>query len=265
MIHHQRSFSQPLWNGSLQVGGTILLHAEQGMGDALQFIRYAPLVKKRVSQVLVECQPPLLPLLASCPGIDRLIAQGSALPSFDVHAPLMSLPRILGTTVATIPADIPYLFPDPKLIEHWRCVLAPIQAFKIGIAWRARQPRIGRSTPLAHFASLARLEGIRLFSLQKGPGAEELPEFAKRFPMTDFGSEFDQASGAFMDTAAVMKHLDLVVTVDTAVGHCAGALGVPVWVALPFCPDCRWLAGRDDSSVVSYHASVPAEALGGLG
>ena len=101
--------------------------------------------------------------------------------------------------------------------------------------------------PLAQFASLARLEGIRLFSLQKGPGVEELPEFVKRFPMTDFGNEFDRASGPFMDTAAVMKHLDLVVTVDTAVGHCAGALGVPVWVTMPFCPDWRWLAGRDDS------------------
>ncbi len=246
LISSKRSFSQPLWDGSSLAGRTILLHAEQGLGDTIQFIRYAPLVKRRGGTVVLECQPALLPLLQSCAGVDRLLAQGSSLPPFDVHAPLLSLPGILETTLSTIPAEAPYLFADANLDEHWRQELSHLQGFKIGIAWQGNpihKKDKQRSIPLSVFEPLARLEGVRLFSLQKGTGSEELAQNAGRIPITDLGSRLE----TFMDTAAVLKNLDLVVACDTAVVHLAGALGIPVWVALPFAPDCRWLLDRDDS------------------
>ena len=132
----KRSFSQPLWDGSSLAGRTILLHAEQGLGDTIQFIRYAPLVKSSGGTVILECQPALLRLLQSCAGVDRLLAKGSSLPHFDVHAPLLSLPGILETTLSTIPAEVPYLFADANLVEHWRQELSHMRGFKIGIAWQ---------------------------------------------------------------------------------------------------------------------------------
>ena len=153
LLSSKRSFSQPLWDGSSLAGRTILLHAEQGLGDTIQFIRYAPLVKRRGGTVILECQPALLRLLQSCAGVDRLLAQGSSLPHFDVHAPLLSLPGILGTTLSTIPAEVPYLFADANLVEHWRQelsrgvnseperqrgkeALAGARVLKVGIAWQ---------------------------------------------------------------------------------------------------------------------------------
>ncbi len=246
----KRSFSQPLWDGSSLAGRTILLHAEQGLGDTIQFVRYAPLVKRRGGTVILECQSALLRLLQSCAGVDRLLAKGSSLPHFDVHAPLLSLPGILGTTLSTIPAEVPYLFDDANLVEHWRQELSHLRGFKIGIAWqgslRYKADR-QRSCRRAVFAPLARLEGVHLISLQKGTGAEQLVDDANPFSVTDLGSDFDEVSGPFMDTAAVMQQLNLVVSVDTAVAHCAGALGVPVWVALPFAPHWTWMLQREDS------------------
>ncbi len=244
------SFSQPRWDGSFLPDDTILLHVEQGLGDTLQFIRFAPLVKERVGKVVVACQRALVRILARCPGIDLVITQGDPLPHFDVRAPLLSVPGILKTSLATLPATVPYLFADPDLVERWRQDLEQSPGFKIGIAWQGnpkyRADRF-RSIPLEQFAPLARLEGVRLLSLQKGPGTEQLAALAGRFPVTDLGSKLDEASGPFMDTAAVLKCLDLVVTSDTALAHLAGALGVPVWVALPFIPDWRWLMHREDS------------------
>jgi ADP-heptose:LPS heptosyltransferase len=243
-------FRQPLWDGFPLQGRTILVYTEQGLGDALQFIRYAALVKGRGGQVLVACPASLVPLLASCPGIDRLIPQNGPLPHFDTHAPLLSLPGIFGTSLATVPANVPYLFADDVLIDHWRQELNQTSTFKIGIAWQGspsyRRDRF-RSIPLAHFAALTRSQGVHLLSLQKGPGTEQIQEVAGRFPVPDLGSRLDETAGAFMDTAAVMKNLELVITSDTAVAHLAGALGVPVWVALPFAPDFRWLQHREDS------------------
>jgi predicted O-linked N-acetylglucosamine transferase (SPINDLY family) len=242
-----QSFAQPRWDGAPLAGKTILLHAEQGLGDSLQFIRYAPLVKAKGGPVLVECPEPLLQILASCPGIDRLVAQG--LPwqeAFDVQAPLLDLPGIFRTSLATIPAQVPYLFADASQVERWRQEVGLDNAFKIGITWqgnpkhhRDRQ----RSMPLSHFTRLAQLPGVRLFSLQKGTGAEQLDTFAAACGVCDLGRSLN----TFMDTAAVLMSLDLVVTADTAVAHLAGALGVPVWLALPFAPDWRWLLDRNDS------------------
>jgi Flp pilus assembly protein TadD len=246
----RRPFPQPQWDGSPLAGRTVLLHAEQGLGDTLQFIRYAALVKQRGGTVLFECPPGLHALLANCPGIDRLLVRGGPLPPFDVHIPLLSLPAALQTTLATVPAPIPYLRPAAALVEQWQRELEPVSAFKVGIVWRG-SPRYRadrqRSIPLAHFAPLARVEGVHLFSLQKGPGTEELSQAAEQVAVTDLGGRLDETTGAFMDTAAVMHSLDLVVTADTAAGHLAGAMGVPVWIALPFSPDWRWQLGREDS------------------
>jgi FkbM family methyltransferase len=240
------SYPQPPWDGSPLAGRTILLYTEQGLGDTIQFIRYAPLVQQRGGRVIVACQKPLARLLARCPGIDQLVTKGEALPPFEVHAPLLSLPRLFGTTLASIPAEVPYLRADEALVAQWCRELAPIRAFKVGIAWQGSLKHRGdrhRSFRLAQLAPLARLAGVRLFSLQKGPGTEQLREVADRFDVTDLGSRLDD----FLDTAAVMRNLDLVITADSAPAHLAGALGVPVWVALPYASDWRWLLGREDS------------------
>jgi tetratricopeptide (TPR) repeat protein len=243
-----RHIDRPRWDGSSLEGRTILLHPEQGLGDTLQFIRYAPMVKERGGTVLFECQPPLMRLLEGAGGIDQLIARGAPLPPFDVQAPLMSLPRLFGTTLATIPADIPYLSACPTLVMQWRKELPP--GFKIGIAWQGNPGHAGdrrRSVPLRYFECLAHLDGVRLISLQKGPGTEQLPQGignpSQAFSVLNLHDRLE----TFADTAAVMMNLDLIVTVDTAVAHLAGALGVPAWVLLPFAPDWRWLLERSDS------------------
>jgi tetratricopeptide (TPR) repeat protein len=241
-----RDFRQPLWDGRPLEGSTILLHAEQGLGDTIQFVRYAALVQQRGGSVIVECPRPLASLLKSCAGIDRLVARGDPLPAFDVQAPLLSLPGIFQTTLDNLPATIPYLFADADLVQRWRQELACLAGLKIGIAWRGSPAHVNdraRSLPLRCFESLARLPGVHLLSLQKGPGVEELQELPSHFPVVELGGRLND----FADTAALLMNLDLLITCDTAVAHLAGALGAPVWVALPLVPDWRWLLDRDDS------------------
>jgi tetratricopeptide (TPR) repeat protein len=241
-------FPQPRWDGASLHGQTILLWAEQGLGDTLQFVRYAPLVQARGGCVLVACQPALVPLLSRCPGIDQLLSQGSPLPPFDAWAPLLSLPGLLQTTLATVPRTVPYLFPDPERVQYWRQELHPLEGFKIGIVWQGNsrhQNDKQRSIPLAQFEPLARVERVQLISLQKGAGREQLEAVAERFPVIDLGQRLDGDSLA--DAAAAMQNLDLLIACDTALAHLAGALGVPVWLALPFAPDWRWLLEREDS------------------
>ncbi|HKM52890.1 MAG TPA: tetratricopeptide repeat protein [Isosphaeraceae bacterium] len=243
-------FAQPPWDGQALAGKTILLHAEQGLGDTIQFIRFAPLVQRRGGRVLVVCQRPLAQLLSGCAGIDELVAEGDPLPRFDVHAALMGLPRIFGTTLADVPAVVPYLDADAAWVAHWRRELGPIPEFKVGIVWQGN-PQYSldrlRSFRLAEFAPLARLAGVRLFSLQRGPGTEQLHEPGDRFPVVDLGGRIRATAGVFVDEAAVMMSLDLVISSDTAIAHLAGAMGRPTWVVLPFAPDWRWLLDRDDS------------------
>jgi tetratricopeptide (TPR) repeat protein len=244
-----RTFAQPLWDGSDLAGQTIVLYAEQGFGDTLLFIRYAPLVKQRGGTVIVECQPQLTRLLGSLGGIDFLLSSGDPLPRMDMQAPLGSLPAIFNTTLSTIPAAVPYLFADQALVEHWRKRLMLLGGFKVGIAWQGNPAYAAdrqRSIPLKYFAPLAAVEGVQLISLQKWQGADQLETIASMFPVVELGA-IDEASGAFMDTAAIMRNLDLVVCSDSAVAHLAGALGVPVWLALPVIPDWRWLLKREDS------------------
>ena len=247
-----RHFPQPLWDGGSLAGKTILLHAEQGFGDTIQFVRDAPHRQAAAAERSSwNARQPLLGLLEGCPGIDQLVGQGMIFPAFDVHAPLLSVPGILKTSLETIPAKMPYLFAKPALVEQWRKRLSELDGFKIGIAWQG-EPEVSVaivSVPfrLRYFAPLAEVPGVRLISLQKGPGVEQLAEVRDLFPVTDLGDELDEQSGPFMDTAAVMMNLDLVIAADTAIAHLAGALGVPVWVALPLVPDWRWLLDCSDS------------------
>jgi tetratricopeptide (TPR) repeat protein len=239
----------PFWDGGQLAGKTILLYAEQGLGDALQFIRYATLVKARGARVYVASPRPLATLLATCPGVDRVLVEDEAVPpEVQLQALLPSLPGIFGTTLETIPVDIPYLSADPARVARVREEVAFFEGFKIGIVWQgslANRRERGRSLPLAEFAPLARLKGVHLFSLQVGPGREQLTAVAGQFPIIDLGGRPDLAS--LDDTAAVAKNLDLVISIDTAMAHLAGALGVPVWVPLLVAPNWRWLLQREDS------------------
>jgi tetratricopeptide (TPR) repeat protein len=237
------------WDGSSLDGRSILLHAEQGMGDAMQFIRFAPQVKQRGGHVVVACPARLIPLLSRCAGIDQLVDYRALTVKCDVEAPLLSIPGKLGTTLDTTPAEVPYLFGDPALEEKWRRELSRLPGFKIGIAWQGNrdhpEDRL-RSVPLSQFAPLAR-DGVHLISLQMGTGREQIDDLAGRFRVEELSPREDESSWTFLDDAAVMKSLDLVITVDTAVAHLAGGLGVPAWVALAFAPDWRWLLDREDS------------------
>ena len=253
----QRNFTQPRWQGEPLAGKTILLHAEQGMGDTVQFIRFAARVKQQGGTVLFESQPALLPILGGVTGVDQLLPRGRPLPMFDVQAPLLSLPGIFHTTLDTIPADMPYLRANPDRVQYWQKELACIPecnppgvqasaAFKVGIAWQGNPKNkddSNRSLPLNQFETLARLTEVSLLSLQVGPGSEQVA--AAPFPIVDLGQRFDPHS--LEDLAAVLMNLDLVVTVDSVVAHVAGALGVPVWVLLRFSADWRWLLERADS------------------
>jgi tetratricopeptide (TPR) repeat protein len=234
-----RNYPQPLWDGTILESKTIFLYAEQGLGDTIQFIRFAGLVKQRGGHVLVECQAPLVRLLGDVAGVYQVLAPGQPLPPFDVHLPLMSLPGILKTTLATVPSNVPYLTAEPALVDYWRDELKPIEGFKIGIVWQGSPTQLEdrqRSVPLAQFAPLAAVPGVRLLSLQVGPGSEQLAHAS--FPVTDLGSRFDPNS--LHDLAAVLANLDLVVTVCTSVAHLAGALAVSAWVALKVVPFWCW-------------------------
>jgi hypothetical protein len=238
------------WTGQPLAGRSLLLVSEQGMGDTIQFARFGRVLKERGARVVLACPATLVQLLAPQSGWDELFILGSAeeLPRTDYYLPLLSVPGVLGTNTATIPCDVPYLSADAALTEHWRRELAAIDGFKIGIVWQGARDYLSdrwRSIPLAQFAPLARVPGVRLISLQKGFGSEQIATVD--FPLIDLGPRLDQDAGAFMDTAAVIRNLELVVAPDTGIAHLAGALGAPVWLALQLSPNWRWLLGRDDS------------------
>jgi tetratricopeptide (TPR) repeat protein len=240
----------PRWAGQPLTGRSLLLLAEQGLGDTLHFIRYARTLKEQGARIVLACQPALGRLLESHPDVDELFLLGSAaeLPRCDFCLPLLSAPGTFGTDASTIPCDVPYVTADPELRAKWRAELAGIDGFKIGIVWQGSRDYPSdrlRSIPLCHFAPLARLPGVRLISLQKGFGSEQISTVD--FPVLDLSDRLDHVAGPFMDAAAVIGSVDLVVTPDTAIGHLAGALGAPVWLALQFSPNWRWLRKRDDS------------------
>jgi tetratricopeptide (TPR) repeat protein len=243
-----RDFSQPEWDGRAIPGKRLLVHAEQGAGDTIQFLRYAALAKARGPRVIVECQANLRRLLARSPGIDLLFGRGEPLPYFDFHAPLMSLPRILRTEPTSIPATMRYVIADPADIEVRRQQLAALPHPRVGILWQGNlqnKSLRGLSTELLLWSAILQHKDVSFVSLQTDPGRSHL---------TDLDPDvrpFDPFAGApprdFADTAAIVADLDLVISIDTAVAHLAGAMGRPVWILLPFAADWRWGRGGDSS------------------
>ena len=236
-----------MWDGFDIKGRSILLHAEQGFGDTIQFVRYAPLVAKRAGKVILECPGELTPLLRSVEGLSQIIVKGESLPDFDVHCPLLRLPLIFDTTLESVPAQIPYLGVDHLLIDKWRNKIQDDNSkLKIGLTWAGRPEQKNdrnRSFCFATFLPLAQLEGITFYSLQKGEAAKQARDAPESMKLVDYTEEIND----FSDTAAFMENLDLVICVDTAVAHLAGALGKPVWTLLTFVPAWQWLLNREDS------------------
>ncbi len=244
----RRNYSAPLWLGREDVSGrTVLLHAEQGFGDTLQFCRYAPLLAARGANVILVVPPPLTELLASLPGIVRVLSQGDPVPQTDFQCPLMSLPFALGTRLETIPAQVPYLTADPARAARWRERLGKLGGLKIGVVW-AGQPGADRlderrSISLERMLGLRSVDGVTLVSVQKGDAANQARALGINAGLIDWTDELSD----FADTAALVTELDLVITVDTSIVHLAGSLAKPVWVLNRFDRCWRWLRNRDDS------------------
>ena len=243
----RRRLGRPHWQGEDIAGCSMLLYSEQGLGDMIQFARFAPLVAARGARVILECPAPLARLFRSLPGIAHVIARGESIPPYDVCCPLMSLAHRLDVTLDSLPASVPYLQAPTQVTERWNALAegsGPL--LRVGLAW-AGNPQFGadarRSVPLAELAPLAELPGIELWSLQKGHATGEAEQELRGIRMVDRTAELED----FADTAALMAHLDLVISVDTAVAHLAGALGRPVWLLNRFDSDWRWLLERDDS------------------
>jgi tetratricopeptide (TPR) repeat protein len=242
----RRSFSAPLWLGEGALNGkTILLHAEQGFGDTLQFVRYAPLVAERGAKVVVEVQRELVRLLSGMSGIDAVIARGEALPSFDLHCPLLSLPLAFRTEMTTIPAPMPYIRATDDDVHGWRAVL-PQGRPRVGVVWSgdpSHDNDVNRSIRLKVLAPLFDVPGIDFVSLQHKVRGED------QAALTDFPnlSRCERTFRDFADTAAVVTSLDAVISIDSAVAHLAGAMGKPLLILLPLGADFRWLRERTDS------------------
>jgi hypothetical protein len=246
-------FSERRWNGEEDLRGKrILLWSERGLGDTLQFSRYAPLVRDMGADVTMEVQTPLKALLEKqFPGV-RVIGRDERVPELDYQCPLLGAAGALGTEPDTIPADVPYLAADPAAVERWSSRLPASDALRVGIVWQGnpdaeRNWASGRSWPLDALEPLSRQRGVCLISLQTGQGAEQIASASFADRIVSFGDELDAGPHAFLDTAAILMNLDLLVTCDTSVAHLAGALGVPVWVALHTTSEWRWLLDRDDS------------------
>jgi hypothetical protein len=237
-----REFKRPMWDGSDPSGRTILIHTEQGYGDTFQFLRYVPMLADRGAKVIIECNHSLVKLISRVRGVSKVVAAGLALPDFDLHTPLLSLPRDFATTLETIPADVPYLSPEPERIEAWRTRLKG-EGFKVGLVWAGNaKPDAARTVPAALLTKLAGIPNVRFYGLQKRSAPTYQPAPAE-LELTDL----DEGLTDFHETAAAMMNLDLILTIDTAAAHLAGALARPTWTLLPWSPDWRWMLDREDS------------------
>jgi hypothetical protein len=235
----------PAWLGEVDIAGkTLFVYADQGVGDTIQFSRYAKLAEERGAHVIFALPPQLRELFTGLSATIRIVAPGEPTGGFDYHCALMSLPLAFRTTLADVPTTVPYLFADPLRVAKWRQRIGA-RGFKVGIVWQGSRNRIdvGRSVPPEMFERLATIPGVRLISLQKGDPLSQ----GRDLGVEVLGDDFDAGAQAFLDSAAVMTHLDLVITCDTALAHLAGALGRPTWVALKHVPDWRWLLDRTDS------------------
>ena len=243
-IEAPRDFAQPRWQGEDLTAKTILLHAEQGLGDSIQMLRYLPMVAAKGARIVLELPDTLLPLITN-PAI-TLVRSGAALPPFDVYCPLMSLPLAFGTTTGTIPAAVPYLGVPNARLEKWKAKLAAIAAPRVGLVWSGRADHVNdhnRSLPLSRLAPVLSVPGVQFVSLQRETRADDAAEVARWPNLT----RLDETLTDFADTAAAIAELDLVIAVDTAVAHLTGALGKPVWILISHIQDWRWLVGRSDS------------------
>ncbi len=246
------AINAPIWDGSDLNGKSILLSVEQGLGDTLHFIRFAQLLRARGARTLVYVQPPLLALLQYSRNIGACFPNNLPLDqTFDFQCSLLDVADLLHTDLNNIPQAVPYIQPAPHLVSYWaeRLARQASPKLRVGIAWQGNpdhQADMFRSVPLNSFKTLAELPHVELISLQSGYGSEQVNAW-KGPPLTLLGDQVDKSSGAFMDTAAIMKSLDLVITSDTSIAHLAGALAIPTWIALGFMPDWRWLLDRSDS------------------
>lgn len=245
VVRFDRKFPQPAWRGEAIAGKTILIHSEQGLGDTIQFSRYVPLVAARGARVIFEVEPLLFGLMSAFANVAQVVPKGNALPPFDLHCPLLSLPLAFGTTLETIPAAPAYLRAPAPQSQHWQARLAEMPRPRIGLVW-AGNPKHerDRERSIALRALLPLLGAQASFiGLQKDLGPDDAAILRARGDLLHLG----HALADFSDTAAVVSALDLVISVDTSVAHLAGALGTPVWLLLTYVPDFRWLMQREDS------------------
>lgn len=246
LMDQMKLVAQPLWLGEPPLAGkTILLHAEQGLGDTLQFCRYAPLLAAQGARVVLEVPPSLKAVCQTLAGVDTLLAAGEALPPFDLHTPLLSLPLALGTRLDSIPAEVPYLHADAQKVAAWKALLGQRTRPHIGLAWSGNPAHKKDRSRSLSFAELAELidASAEFICLQKEIRSEDEEAVRRQANLLIVSERLKD----FADTAALIEALDLVITVDTSVAHLAGAMGKPVWILLPFAPDWRWLLDRADS------------------
>lgn len=240
----RRRLEKPRWNGGDLTGKTIFVYPEQGFGDMIQFARFMPRLAERGAKVILETPTELLRIFRD---VAQIIAEGQPVPPYDVHCPLLSLGGILNITAQTIPAPIPYLKADPQRALQWaKRFDSTDHRLRVGLVWAGRKVHSNernRSMKLVQFAELASVADVAFYSLQKGDRAAEAANPPAGMTLTDWTDELKD----FADTAALMEHLDLIVTVDTAVAHLAGAMGKKVWVMLPMVPDWRWMLEREDT------------------
>ena len=244
--YQRRDFAQPLWLGDRPLEGrTILLHGEQGLGDTLQFCRYADLVARNGARVVLEVPPPLVRVLANLPGVAQVIGCGDPLPAFDLHCPLLSLPLAFKTTLDSVPACIPYIRADPAQVAGWRDRLGEKSGPRVALVWSGSRELANDRNRSIELAALLQLIGepVQWLSLQKDVRETDAGVLAAHRKILDVGAQLTD----FADTAAVLELTDLLITVDTSVAHLAGAMGKPVWILLPFNPDWRWMLDREDS------------------
>ncbi|MBB6206988.1 tetratricopeptide (TPR) repeat protein [Paraburkholderia fungorum] len=266
----RRTFAQPLWLGDFSINGkTILLHAEQGLGDTLQFCRYAKTVSKLGAKVVLEVPRELMRLMSTLDGVNQLIEAGYPLPPFDCHCPLLSLPLACKTDLASIPSKTPYLFADPQASREWReRIAAPAQkCLNVGLVWAGgNRPHVAelrkndarRSITFERLAPILDVPNVRFFSLQKGPAARQLQHDDSHLDVIDYTEELDD----FADTAALVANLDLVISVDTSTAHLAGALDKPVWILNRFDTCWRWMLERTDTPWYAQAKLFRQPALG---
>jgi tetratricopeptide (TPR) repeat protein len=249
-IARPRSHDKPLWSGQEGiVGKALLVCSEQGFGDTIQFCRYAKLAVAKGARVILSVHDALVPLISSLEPEIAVVGESTTPPPFDRHIPLLSLPLAFGTTNQNIPTQIPYLAPDPARVEHWKAQIGST-GFRVGVAWQGGsrgRAAVGRAFPLAALAGVAAIPGVRLISLQKKDGLDQLGDLPPQMAVETLGDQFDAGDHAFLDAAAAMDSLDLVITSDSAIAHLGGALGRRIWVGLQFIPDWRWQLDRSDS------------------